>query len=92
MVSLVALALCLLLLLDWVISEFSPGPSWSKAAVNHVERSLESLICFSASERILNACCNLSSSASVTTVDRDGLDLQKILSFKNARAADNLIS
>jgi hypothetical protein len=86
MVSLVALALCLLLLLDWVISELSPEPSWSKAAVNHVERSLESLICFSASERILNACCNLSSSASVTTVDRDGLDLQKILRFKKRKS------
>lgn len=65
--SLDALRCSLVLLFGWFISELWPHPSCSRAAVNHVGRSLETLICFSASERIFNACCNRSNSSSVTT-------------------------
>lgn len=60
------LVLCLELVWDWFVSESELEPSCKRAAVNHVDRSLDRRICFSASERIFRACCNLSSSASVT--------------------------
>ena len=60
------LQLCLRLLPDWVKSGEGIEPSCNRVAVNHVERSLETLSCFSASERSLKACFNLSNSASVT--------------------------
>lgn len=62
----VVLELCLLLLLDCVGPGDGTVPSCNKVAVNHVDRSLETLSCLSASDRSLRACFNLSSSASVT--------------------------
>ena len=55
-----------LLLPEGVGSAEGTEPNCNRVAVNHVDLSLESLNCFSDSERSFNACFNLSISASVT--------------------------
>lgn len=66
--SSVALELCLLLLPVCVVPGEDIKPSCSKVAMNHVERSVLTLSCFSASERIFRACFSLSISASLTKI------------------------